>query len=234
MVCSIWSTSTIHKTLLSTPNRSIWNTSSYRILLCPQDPQQQQRLGSVAPSTAAWQATIGSPSLSSSPSTPSSTPSSSPSVHGNLLYIPFKMVSLHHQDIYNFTSSAFPKDLFSLNQKKILFLKQTASCIFSRWHPNPMDRCSYPPIFQGRSIFWEEEGSKCPSTFLFLLPLTKILFIWKKGCFILRLRLDTSSSFHYFHLRQQLEDINGYYGHQNLGADLSSYVAVVGAPTRWN
>ena len=32
--------------------------------------------------------------------------------------------------------------------------------------------------------------------------------------------------------RQQLEDINGYYGHQNLGADLSSYVAVVGAPTR--
>merc|ERR1712037_426866 len=32
--------------------------------------------------------------------------------------------------------------------------------------------------------------------------------------------------------RQQLEDINGYYSHQNLGADLSSYVAVVGAPTR--
>merc|ERR1711936_828880 len=32
--------------------------------------------------------------------------------------------------------------------------------------------------------------------------------------------------------RQQLEDINGYYGHQNLGTDLSSYVAVVGAPTR--
>ena len=35
-----------------------------------------------------------------------------------------------------------------------------------------------------------------------------------------------------FILRQQLEDINGYYGHQNLGTDLSSYVAVVGAPTR--
>ena len=35
-----------------------------------------------------------------------------------------------------------------------------------------------------------------------------------------------------FFERQQLEDINGYYGHQNLGADLSSYVAVVGAPTR--
>ena len=36
----------------------------------------------------------------------------------------------------------------------------------------------------------------------------------------------------FFILRQQLEDINGYYGHQNLGTDLSSYVAVVGAPTR--
>ena len=108
-----------HQTDPSETRRVIGSSSVLRIL----SPQQQQRLGSVAPSTAAWQATIGSPSLSSSPSTPSSTPSSSPSVHGNLLYIPFKMVSLHHQNIYNFTSSAFPKDLFSLNQKKIIFFK---------------------------------------------------------------------------------------------------------------
>ena len=92
-----------HQTDPSETRRVIGSSSVLRIL----SPQQQQRLGSVAPSTAAWQATIGSPSLSSSPSTPSSTPSSSSCLQcmatyyiSHLKWFPFIIkifIILHHQ-----------------------------------------------------------------------------------------------------------------------------------------